>query len=457
MKQFLLIVYCSFFVFNISFSQSKKEIEKRIENTKKEIELTSKLIKETEQSKKQSYSKLELISRKIELRKEFISDMSIQITILNTQLLNTQNQVSSLSKEISNIKAEYAKIVYYEYINRNAYDRLMFILSSDNFNQAYKRLKYLQFYTEYRRFQVAQIISKTKQLNQIIASYNSTITEKATVVQSKQKETESLADEQNQKSKEISVLESRQKELKDDLQKKILIAEKLKNEIARIIAEEQRKLAEQRRQAALAAAAKKAADAKKVADAKKAAIAKQTAAKANATKPGIVNKTTSIPTPIIEKPVISSPTPIEEANTEDIILTGKFSDNIGKLPWPSSNGVITQPFGEHPHPMFPSIKITNNGIDITCSKNTQARAVYEGEVTKIIIIPGANSAVLVRHGNYITVYSNLVNVLVKQGQKVKMKQVIGTIFNDEETDKTTMNFQIWKETTKLDPQKCLLR
>jgi murein DD-endopeptidase MepM/ murein hydrolase activator NlpD len=107
--------------------------------------------------------------------------------------------------------------------------------------------------------------------------------------------------------------------------------------------------------------------------------------------------------------------------------------------------------------MFPSIKITNNGIDITCSKNTQARVVFEGEVTKIIIIPGANSAVLVRHGNYVTVYSNLTNVLVKQGQKLKTKQLIGTIFTDEETDKTTMNFQIWKETTKLDPQKCLLR
>jgi len=456
MKKVLFIVCSILFVINVTFSQSKKDIEKRIENTKREIELTSNLIKETELSKKQSYSKLELISRKIELRKEFINDISIQLTILNTQLFNTQNQVSSLSKEILNIKTEYAKIIYYEYINRNAYDRLMFILSSDDFNQAYKRLKYLQFYTEYRRFQVSQIISKTKQLNQVIASYNATIAEKATVVQSKQKETESLADEQDQKSKEITVLESRQKELKVDLQKKLIIAEKLKNEIARIIAEEQRKLAEQRRQAALAAAAKKAADAKKLADAKKAAIAKKALATKATSKTGVA-KSTPVSIPTVEKPVASNPTPVIDANAEDIELTGKFSDNIGKLPWPSSNGVITQPFGEHPHPMFPSIKITNNGIDITCSKNTQARAVYEGEVTKIIIIPGANSAVLVRHGNYITVYSNLVNVLVKQGQKIKMKQIIGTIFNDEETDKTTMNFQIWKETTKLDPQKCLLR
>ena len=453
-RQSYIVLFVLLFTSFLAVSQTKKEIEKRIENTKREIELTSKLIKETEQSKKQSYSKLELISRKIELRKEFINDMSIQITILNAQLLNTQSQVNSLSKEIMSIKTEYAKIVYYEYTNRNAYDRLMFILSSENFNQAYKRLKYLQFYTEYRRLQVAQIISKTTQLNTVIKSYNTTIAEKANVVQNKKQETMSLADEQNQKSKEISDLDSRQKELKEDLQKKLVVAEKLKNEIERIIAEEQRKLVEQRRQAALAAAAKKAAEAKKLADAKKAADNKKAAiSKQNASKSGIA-KTTPPVTPSTVKTTAS--TPVIEEKTEDLV-TGKFSDNIGKLPWPTSNGVITQPFGEHPHPMFPSIKITNNGIDITCSKNTQARAVFEGEVSKIIIIPGANSAVLVRHGNYVTVYSNLVNVLVKQGQKLKIKQVIGTIFNDAETDKTTMNFQIWKETTKLDPQKCLLR
>ena len=441
-KRFILILLW-FFVGVFSFSQTKKEIEKRIEKTKKEIELTSQLLKETEQSKKQSFSKLELITRKIELRKEYINDMSVQIGILNTQLNNTQNQVSALSKEIALIKNEYAKIVYYEYINRNAYDQLMFILSSENFNQAYKRIKYLQFYTEYRKLQVSQIISKTKQLNVIISYYNSTIAEKAIVIKNKQVETASLAEEQVQKANELSDLESRQKELKEDLQKKLLIAEKLKNEIERIIAEEQRKLEEQRR---LAIAAKKVADAKRLADAKRASQQRQNAIKNKTVKPITL-------TP----PVVATTTNVVEPKTDDFILSGKFSDNIGKLPWPSSNGVITQPFGEHPHPMFPSIKITNNGVDITCSKNTQARTVFEGEVTKIIIIPGANSAVLVRHGNFVSVYSNLINVLVKQGQKLKTKQVIGTIFTDEETDKTTMNFQIWKETTKLDPQKCLLR
>ena len=428
-----------FFIFsiNLGFSQTKKDIEHRIEKTKREIELTSRLIKETEFSKKQSYSKLELINRKIELRKDFISDLNVQISLLNTQLQNSHLQLNNLSSEISSIKAEYAKIVYYHYVNRNAYDRLMFILSSENFNQAYKRIKYLQFYTDYRKYQVSLIISKTKRLNSVIKSYNSTINEKAGVLISKEQETKVLAEEQDQKSKEISDLESRQKVLKDDLQKKLIVAEKLKKEIERIIADEQRKLEEQRR---LAAAARKAAESRK-----KALSKKQSGKPSNIVKTNTINENKELSKEEIQR------------DLEEIQLTGKFSDNIGRLPWPSSNGVITQPFGEHPHPMFPSIKITNNGVDITCSKSTQARAIFDGQVSKIIIIPGANSSVLVRHGNYVTVYSNLVNVSVSQGQKVKTKQVLGTIFTDEETDKTTMNFQIWKETTKLDPQKCLLR
>lgn len=428
--RFILVV-CAFILNALSsFSQTKKDIEKRIERTKYEIEQTSNLIKETELSKKQSYTKLELISKKIDLRKEFISALNAEVSFLSLQLIKTQQQVDVLSTEIRDLKAEYTKLICYAYMNRSAYDRLMFILSSEDFNQAYKRIKYLQFYSEYRRLQVQQIISKTKELNTIILSYNETIKKKESVMANKQHETELLADEQNQKSKEISMLESRQRELKDDLQKKLAIAEKLKNEIARIIAEEQRAIEEKRKAAALAAA-------------KKAAAAKLAASKAAAN-----NKSTGAKT-------VAVAAPVAVVKTNDVILSGKFSDNLGNLPWPTANGVVTQTFGEHQHPMFPSIKINNNGVDISCSKGTKAFAIFEGEVSKIIIIPGANSAVLVRHGNFVTVYSNLSTVYVKQGQKVTSKQPIGIIYSDEETGKTTLNFQVWKETTKLDPQKCL--
>jgi len=401
---FLLCGLCS-----ASLAQSKREIEKQIERTKKDIELTNKLLEETENSKKQTVTKLEFISKKIDLRKDFIVGLSSEISYLSQQMVKLNSSIVDLKKVIDDIKDEYARMIYYTYKNKSSYDKILFLLSSKDFNQAYKRLKYFQYYSEYRKNQVREIITKTRELNRTIISYNTTIKQKSNLISSKKVETEMLSKEQEQQSTIIISLESKQKELKLDLQEKQIIAEKLKKEIERIIAEEQRKMEEKRKADAIAAAK----------------------------KAKLTNK------------------PVEKS--QDVILSGKFSDNIGKLPWPTERGVVTQTFGEHPHPLFPNIKITNNGIDISSTKGSQARCIYEGEVTKIIVIPGANTAVLVRHGNYVTVYSNLVDVVVHTGQKVTTKQNIGTIFTDTETGKTTMNLQIWKETTKLDPLKCLAK
>jgi len=410
------------------FAQSRKDIEKQITKTKNEIALTNKLLKETEKSKNQTITKLQLLNRKIELRKEYINSLTSEIAYLTEKSEKTMAQVGSLRNDIKVLKDEYAKVIYYAYKNRNSYDRIMFILSSEDFNQAYKRIRYLQMYSEYRKFQVQHILKKTKQLNDIIISYNNTIKEKSQLVDSKKEETAALSDESSQQTLVVKDLESRQNELKENLEEKIKIAEKLKKEIERIIAEEQKKYEEKRK----ALAAEKAAKAKEVA----------TAAKANSK----TNKYGQKETPAAVVAIVPN---------QDVILTGKFNENIGKLPWPTADGVVTQSFGEHSHPLFPTIKTTNNGIDISASKGAQARSVYEGEVTKIIVIPGANTSVLIRHGNYVSVYSNLKDVFIKLGQKVSTKQAIGTIYTDEETGNTTMNFQIWKETTKLDPQKCL--
>lgn len=401
----ILLVFCFLF----SSSQSKREIERQMERAKKEIELTNKLILETENSKKQSYSKLEFLSKKIDLRRDYILNLNSEIGYLTKQSNLLNDKVTILKSEIHSIKDEYSRIIYYSYKNESAYDRIMFILSSSDFNQAYKRMKYLQYYTDYRKQQVSEIINKTNELNKLILSYNNTIAKKKGVIITKNSEAELLTQEKEQHSSIIAKLDSKQKELRIDLQEKQLIAEKLKKEIERIIAEEQRKLEEKRKAEAIAAAKK-----------------------AKAT-----NK------------------PVEKS--QDMILTGKFGDNIGKLPWPLAKCVVTQTYGEHPHPLVPTIKTFNNGIDVSTTKGSMACSVFDGEVTKIIVVPGANTAVLIRHGNYISVYSNLVDVLVTTGQKIKTKQVIGTVFTDHETGKTTMNFQIWKETTKLDPIKCLAK
>ena len=140
------------------------------------------------------------------------------------------------------------------------------------------------------------------------------------------------------------------------------------------------------------------------------------------------------------------------------VLSGDFSNNRGKFPWPVQRGVITDHFGDHPHAVLKYVVVRNSGIDITTQANAKARAIFKGEVTKVVAIPGANFAVIIRHGNYLTVYSNLSDVFVKAGQSVEIKDEIGSIFTDQNDDnKTVLKFQLWRESTKLDPEDWLIR
>ena len=143
---------------------------------------------------------------------------------------------------------------------------------------------------------------------------------------------------------------------------------------------------------------------------------------------------------------------------EEKVLSGDFSNNRGKFPWPVQRGLITDHFGEHAHAVLKYVLVRNSGIDITTQANAKARAIFKGEVTKIVAIPGGNMAVIIRHGNYLTVYSNLSNVFVSAGQKVDIKEEIGSIFTDQDDDnKTVLKFQLWRESTKLDPEDWLSR
>jgi murein hydrolase activator len=143
---------------------------------------------------------------------------------------------------------------------------------------------------------------------------------------------------------------------------------------------------------------------------------------------------------------------------EEKLLSGDFSNNKGKFPWPVPGGFISDHFGEHPHAVLKYVIIRNSGIDITTRTNAKARSIFKGEVTKIVAIPGGNWAVIIRHGNYLTVYSNLQEVFVKAGQKVGIKEEIGTVFTDDNDDnKTILKFQIWRENTKLNPEDWLIR
>lgn len=270
--------------------------------------------------------------------------------------------------------------------NLNQYDRLMFIFASNNFNQAFKRLKYFEQYSQYRKNQVRIIEHKQDSLQSSINKLTHLKKEKTDLRKKEESEIVQINKKKISQERGLQELRGKEKQLKKDLKKKNKQKENLKKEIERILAEE----------------AKKAKD--------------------------------------------FSMTP------DQIQLAKSFEENKGKLPWPVQKGVVYSSFGEHAHPVLKGIKTRNDGIDIVTNEGSNARVIFDGEVRSIISVPGtANYAVLVKHGNFFSLYSNLEKVFVKPGDIVQVKQDIGKISMDSEDKTTKLQFQIWKSTSKLNP------
>jgi septal ring factor EnvC (AmiA/AmiB activator) len=386
-----------------AFGQSKTELEKQKKQLLQDIEFTNKLLNETEENKKATLGELNLLSSKINKRQELINTILREVDLVEAQIEETRTIVSSLDEDLKRLKQEYALMLYHTYKNQSQYDRLMFILSSEDVNQAYKRIKYFQQYAKHRQEQAAAIEETQKVLESRTEELADKKLKMAYLVEDKEKEKIQLSIEMEEQDKIVANLKKKEGELKKQLQEKQRDAKKLEKAIARIIEEEIRK-------------------------------AKKEAEKTGAT----VTKSGFALTPV------------------ELELSGKFSNDQGRLPWPSERGVITSSFGEHPHPTLPSIKIENNGIDITTDKGSKARTVYEGTVSAVVSIPGAHKAVIVRHGEFLSVYANLEEVLVKMGDKLGVKQNLGTVVTNREDGKTVLHFEIWKGATKLNPAKWIV-
>ncbi len=425
----LFLIFGSYSVYSQSkVTASQKDLLTKKNKLNDDIKQLNSQLSQTKAIKKSQINTIVVINTKIKVREELISTINNELTEINTVIKDNVTEINYLYESLKKLKSEYAKMIYFAQRNQDSYTKIMFLFSAGNFNQAYMRVKYFQQYAAFRKKQANEILVMQTILNDKLKNLESQRHNKNELLGNEQKEKSQLDGEKRQQEIVLNELQQQEKELKTQLEKKKRDAEELQIAIKRLIeAEIKRKTAESAKIAA-AKAAKKAA---KVTTAEKA-------------KPS--NEKTKLETKIkeTEKKVI-----IPELTEEAEALGADFSSSRGKLPWPVLKGVICQPYGEYEHPAIKGFMMNNNGIEICTSKGSQARAVFAGEVTSIAISPTGGKLIIIRHGEYLSVYSNIGNVFVKQGQKVTIKQSIGTILDED--GKTSMNLQIWKGQKTTDP------
>ncbi len=410
-KKALFIVFCLLISLH-SFSQNEKTaLRQKKERLEKEIKRTSNQLNETKKNKQAYLNQVIILNKQISVRENLISAINLQVNSIDEEAIKTKDTIISLSKNLAQLKKDYTKIIYQIYKTKNEQSKLMFIFSSKNFHQAYLRIKYMQQYTEYRKQQAAKITNITRSLGNKLQLLETQKNEKINLLKNKELEKYKLFGEKEEQNKNIQQLSQKEKVLLKTLRDHEQSVQRLQDAIEKIIAEEVRRVKEIKK-------------------------------KSNTGTKGKINLGRSETT---KAEYVYSLTP------EDIKLSSSFENNRGKLPWPVDNGTITDFFGQQPHAELKGIMIKNNGINIETTPGSSAKSVFDGVVTGIISIPNFNNVVIIRHGEFLTVYSNLKTVFISKGEKVKTLQQIGLIHSDPMTNKTKIHFEIWKGKVLINP------
>ena len=414
----------------ISYGQSSSELKKRKDIINKEIESLKKTRSNVDKNKKLTLTQINLLNAQIKLREEKIGTINSEIKMLDNKISTNTSEVRSLQSDLTRLKKEYSKMILFAYRNQGSYDKLMFIFAAKDFNQAYMRLKYIQQVGRFRKSQAKYIETTQINLNNQISILDKNKKEKSHLLTDQLTEKETLGKDKDQQSKIVSNLTKQQQTLQQQLSKKQKEAKNLNNAIQAAIRKEI--LAEQR----------KAAERARIAE--NARLAKLAAAKANA-KPN--TKTAESATPSKPPAKVSSGSSILASSPEDAKLSSSFMGNRGRLQKPAA-GIIIQGFGQYKYKS--NVTLFNPGINIKTAAGAPVYAVFEGQVSKVFMVLN-NYAIMIRHGEYFSIYSKLKSVNVSSGQKVSTRQVIGTVANDPSEGISEMQFQIWKGSNPVDP------
>ena len=397
MKRYCVILSVLIFTvsFELSVAQSKDELERKRREAEEIIERTNQLLQQTSMTRRTSIEQLNLISRRLQVRQSLLQTIETEIEYIDNSINNSQGRLDILQVELEESRDSYSRLINIAYRHRFAYQKIMFILAAEDFNQAYRRYKYLQQYGQSRQKQIVKIQEITNEIYDEIQQLELQRNEKMSLLMLRQRETEQLSNERRQQNSLISELGKREEELKRELQRQENISKALQNAIEELLREEAKIAAERR---------------------------------------------------------------IYELTPAEKLISDQFHNNKGGLPWPTERGVVTGFFGEHPHPVLRGIKIQNNGIDIRTMEDAEIRSVFNGVVRQVLTVPGTNNVVILRHGNYLTVYANLAHVYVRAGDNINTGQLIGRVFTDrDDGNKAILHLEIWEENRKLDPSLWLSR
>ena len=389
-RNIVVLVLCALFLAP-AYGESVKDLQKKQKKLQEEIEQTNKMLKQTKKDESATMNKLQLIGQNIKTQKKLINTLDNEITALNREMRHLNATRDSLQKVLEGYKNDYAEMVRQSHYARMQQSPLLFLLSSDSFQQLARRARYLQEFAHYRQEQVKRIENTQAEIDMQNELLKANKNDKQTALSNKKKEQENLKRDERKQKTMLNQLKTKEKDLTKQIQQK----QKKVNELN-----------------------------KKIDD-----IVRQQAEKAS--------KTT--------------------LTKEQQLIAGGFEANKGRLPWPVEKGMISGHFGKQQHPVYAQVIMDNKGIYLQTVADAKARAVYKGEVTSCFMVNGTY-AVIIQHGNYRTVYSNLSKLSVKQGDKVETKQALGTIFTDPEQDqKTELYFQVYKDRDILNPELWITR
>ncbi len=400
MKKFFLIALVLFSIVpknGFSQTEEQRSLEEKREKLQTEIRAINRLLFAEKKEKGSVLDQMEALDKKINVRQQLIRVTNQQSNLLNRRINANIKNISKLRADLKRLKDDYGLMIRKSYQNRSKQSRLMFLLSSKSFFQAFKRLQYMKQYTEYRRGQGEEILVKTEDLARLNKDLNAERKVKEVLIAQNRKAKDQLFKEIQSQKALLKTIRSNESKYSARIKKKEKEAKKIDKQIEKLIRN------------AIAAANKK-------------------------TGKKVLNKSKFMLTP------------------EATIVASNFTSNKGKLIWPVEKGIKSQGFGVYRDPIYPGIKHESNGVIIATDEGAIARSIFEGEVLAILSVPGGGKGIQIKHGNYISTYYNLSELFVKKGDKVHIKTKLGKIYTNRSNGQTRLKFYLYKDTSKLNPE-----